>query len=151
MKSRVVFSRSCDPRWPPERNVYMKPIWGYNFVLDWDIDFNFFLLCSWSDHQKGEGTRHCRKWSKLAENCRNGWKLPKTAGNCQKRPEIGDWSLPNLLLFVSFVCYVKVVTYEIYRVLKNVENGRKLQKKARNGLIIVRFSDWFFSSIITKL
>ena len=147
MKTLVVFPRSCDQRWPPECNVYMKPIWGYNFVLDWDIDFTFFtLFLNWPPKRW-----RYRTLSKMAENGRNGRKLPKTAGNCQKRPEIGDWSLPNLLLFVSFVCYVKVVTYEIYRVLKNVENGRKLQKKARNGLIIVRFSDWFFSSIITKL
>ena len=24
-----VFSRSCDPRWLPERNLYTKPIWVY--------------------------------------------------------------------------------------------------------------------------
>ena len=39
------FLRLYNPRWPPELNVYMKPIWSHNFVLDRDhINFNFFFV-----------------------------------------------------------------------------------------------------------
>ena len=85
MKSQVVFLKSSPPRWPPECNVYIKLMLVHNFVLDWDINFNFFyyiynLPQRHSSYQKLHKTT-C--W--IAEN---GWKFQKTAKNCQKQWEI---------------------------------------------------------------
>ena len=72
-------SKSCDPRWLPERNVNTKSKRVHHFVLDWAIDFKFFCwpLEVTTQHMKLlEIAENGRKLLKTARNCRNGQKLP---------------------------------------------------------------------------
>jgi len=40
-KAELFFSRSFDLRLPTDRHICLKPIFGHNSVLDWDIDLRF--------------------------------------------------------------------------------------------------------------
>jgi len=44
IKTYEFWSRSSESRWPTDRHIWSKPIFGHNWVLDWDIDFKFCVL-----------------------------------------------------------------------------------------------------------
>ena len=104
---------------------------GHNFVLDWDIDFNFVLL----DYKT-----HLKKLSAIAEN---GRKLLKTTEICRKGPEIVQTAITlywieilTLIFFVRFQnlpqkirsCWkLQKMAWNHQKLLEIIENGHNLR------------------------
>ena len=129
-----VYYMSWNSRWLPELNVYRKPLFVHNFVLVWKIGLIFCYLL--------RPTANFQKLLEITGNYQKLLKITKDIQRSQKRLEINDWSLVNLLLFIKFVFYINEVTSENHRSPEIAEKGKNWQLNHQQQLEIWLFFLW---------